>query len=132
VESECSTTSTDQSSLGRPYTPSLPDDASDAAPTHFARIQSVQKYTRKTWRMCIGSGHWIKCASCAGGICTMDRFTDYHSLASLIMKSPPLYDPVRMIVYIRTHADCFAFFILVTHDYRLDPRWHCHFKCCGC
>lgn len=54
------------------------------------------------------------------------------SLASLIMKSPPLYDPVRMIVYIRTHADCFAFFILVTHDYRLDPRWHCHFKCCGC
>jgi hypothetical protein len=33
------------------------------------------------------------------------------SLVSLIMKSPPLYDPVRMIpfVYIRTHTDCFAF-----------------------
>jgi hypothetical protein len=30
AESKCSTTSTQQPSIGRPYTPSLPDDASDA------------------------------------------------------------------------------------------------------
>ncbi|KIM72598.1 hypothetical protein PILCRDRAFT_739458 [Piloderma croceum F 1598] len=46
AESECSTTSTHPSSLGRPYTPSLPDDSSTCNLEAEAYLDTSQKDSR--------------------------------------------------------------------------------------
>ena len=87
AESECSTTSTQQSSIGRPYTPSLLDDASDAD-VDSLRKDSMDSDVERVHCAPVGSVPWPD-----------SRITD--SLASSIqkgiVKAPPLYHPVCVI-----------------------------------
>jgi hypothetical protein len=68
AESECSTTSTQQSSIGRPYTPSLLDDASDADVDSLRKNSMDSDVHSKDVEGVPARDARVECASRAGGV----------------------------------------------------------------